>query len=381
MDESKKRQSLNGVAGDIWECYFLEYSGKIIDELLIRVHDNYLLTKEELEKLQGIDLDLYLKREDMQEEIFDRVLMWLTQYSKLDYVNENLEDLRNDLDERLDAVAVEFSNVYDTIFGINTSIDEMEESVNTSLDELEESISETNTALDDLTTRTEGINIILNGLVEAVENLQKLPPSQDILPVYKAPTVSLNTSKTIIELDSSAELTLTPIFNKNDAGNIKSVKIYKDGVEISSTNNTKQITVIGLNNTTTFKVEIAYADGPIKDTTTGVPYPDTAIKEGVLSYELKVVAVSASYYGVGEATIKSIKNTKALTWKNITCTNDVLIYKYPKSFGKLTSIKDANNFEYINSYTYSEEDINNVTYSVYTLTDPMTVENAIQVYS
>jgi len=386
VDESK-RKPLSGVAGDIWDCYFLDFSGKIIDELLARVHDNFLLTKEELEKLQNIDLDLYLKREDMKAEIFDRIQIWLTQYVQLDYVNENFEEIRRDLDERLDVVAIEFSNVYDTVFGMNNA-----------LDDLEVSIGETDNKVEDLTDRTELMNIALNSveeqaekvpsilleidkLKEAVDSLQKLPPSQDILPVYKAPTINLNANKTVIELGASTQLTLTPVYNKNDGGNINSVKIYRDGVEISSGDNTRQITVDGVNKTTTFKLEISYTAGPIKDTTTGVPYPDTAIKEGTLTYELRITAVSASYYGVGLASTKLIKTTKAFTWNNITCINDVLIYKYPKSFGKLTSIKDANNFEYINSYTYTEEDINNVTYSVYTLTDPMTIENAIQVYS
>ena len=370
MDESRKRLPLSGMAGDVWDCYFLEYSGAIIDELLKRVHDNHLLTEEELQKLRDIDLSLYLEREDIQSEIFDRILIWLTQYARLDYVDENLEDIRNDIDERFDTVAIEFSNAYDTIFGINTSLDNLEDTMNKKNDEI-----------DALITRTEEMNIVINSLSDALEELQKLPPSQDILPEYKEPIISLNASSTIIELNSSSQITLTPVFNKNDAGNIKSVKIYQNGKEISSTDNTRQITVEGLNNTTTFKVEISYAAGPIKNTTTGVPYPDTSIKEGTKDYTLTVTAVSASYYGIGTADTKIIKNTKAFTWNNINCTNNVLVYKYPKSLGKLTSIKDANNFEYINSYTYTEEDINNVTYSVYTLTDAMTVENAIQIYS
>lgn len=387
MDESKKRQMVNGIAGDIWDCYFLEYSGRLIDELLAKVNENYLLTKEELEKLQGIDLSLYLKREDIQEEIFDRVQIWLTQYAKTDYVDENLEDIRKDVDDFMDAMAIEFSNVYDIVYGMNNI-----------LDNVEEFMGNTEIELDALTTRTETTDITLNAVKEeaekipsilseieqlktAIEDLQKLPPSQDILPVYKEPTIKLNSNKTVIELGNPTQIILTPVFTKNDAGNIKGVKIYKNGTEISSEYDTRQITIDGVDETTTFKLEISYAAGPIKNTTTGVPYPDTSIKEGTKEYVLEVTAVSASYYGVGTADTKLIKKTKSFTWKNITCIDDRLIYKYPKVFGKLTSIKDANNFEYINSYTYSEEDINNVTYSVYTLTDAMTVENAMQIYS
>ena len=51
---------------------------------------------------------------------------------------------------------------------------------------------------------------------------------------------------------------------------------------------------------------------------------------------------------------------------------------YPSSFGKLTSIKDANNFEYINSYTLLEITYNDVAYNVYVLTDAVTVEGGFK---
>ena len=51
---------------------------------------------------------------------------------------------------------------------------------------------------------------------------------------------------------------------------------------------------------------------------------------------------------------------------------------YPASFGVLSSIKDANNFEYINSYTYKTIEYDGVTYNVYVLTDAVTVEGAFK---
>ena len=54
---------------------------------------------------------------------------------------------------------------------------------------------------------------------------------------------------------------------------------------------------------------------------------------------------------------------------------------YPKSFGALTSIKDANNFDYINSYTRSEMTYNDVDYYVYILTDPVTITGFKQAFS
>ena len=61
--------------------------------------------------------------------------------------------------------------------------------------------------------------------------------------------------------------------------------------------------------------------------------------------------------------------------------NQRAVYAYPKSFGALTSIKDANNFDYLNSYTRSELEINNETYYIYVLTDPTSITTFKQIYA
>ena len=57
------------------------------------------------------------------------------------------------------------------------------------------------------------------------------------------------------------------------------------------------------------------------------------------------------------------------------------VYMYPQSFGALTSIKDSNNFEYINSYTRSEMAYNEVEYYVYILTDSVTITGFKQIFN
>lgn len=49
--------------------------------------------------------------------------------------------------------------------------------------------------------------------------------------------------------------------------------------------------------------------------------------------------------------------------------------------GALTAVKDANNFEYLQSYTRSEVTVWNETYYVYVLTDPVTIDTFKQIYS
>jgi hypothetical protein len=55
-------------------------------------------------------------------------------------------------------------------------------------------------------------------------------------------------------------------------------------------------------------------------------------------------------------------------------TNQRVVYMYPKSFGNLTSIKDVNNFDYINSYTLLTITFEEIVYNVYVLTDITSME-------
>lgn len=101
--------------------------------------------------------------------------------------------------------------------------------------------------------------------------------------------------------------------------------------------------------------------------------------------------VYASYYGAismatptdtdVKALTKNVKNTKAFTYNNIALNDERICYAYPVSFGNLTSIKDANNFEYISSYTKYTMTIDSVSYNVYVLTDPITATGFKQIYS
>ena len=126
--------------------------------------------------------------------------------------------------------------------------------------------------------------------------------------------------------------------------------------------------------------------------TTNTTYTVKATKDGVtVQGSASVTFVNPSYFGPVAATFtptetaikaltKSVKNGKGYTG-NTSLNNQKVCYAYPKSFGALTSIKDANNFEYINSYTRSELTVWDETYYVYVLTDATTIDSFKQIYS
>lgn len=99
-----------------------------------------------------------------------------------------------------------------------------------------------------------------------------------------------------------------------------------------------------------------------------------------------------SYFGAvaddfvaNEQNIKENTEELNLSSKNYTATVEMdyqkTLYAYPKKYGALDSIKDANGFEYLLSYTRSELLINGEQYYVYLLTDAATIPMFKQVYS
>lgn len=126
--------------------------------------------------------------------------------------------------------------------------------------------------------------------------------------------------------------------------------------------------------------------------TTTTTYTVKAIKDGKqVQNSTTAKFVNASYIGVvssnftaSEVEIKKltkvVKDTKAYT-TTFNLNNQKVCYAYPKSFGNLSAIKDANNFDYLASYVKSEVTVNGETYNVYVLKDETTISNFKQIYS
>lgn len=106
--------------------------------------------------------------------------------------------------------------------------------------------------------------------------------------------------------------------------------------------------------------------------------------------EAKFIFVNQTYVGVVDTLTPSVTDILNLTeylkesYKGsyTTTLNDQRVcIAYPASMGNITSIKDKNNFEYINSFTKTTETINNDTYNVYVLTDAVTATNFVWTFN
>ena len=170
-----------------------------------------------------------------------------------------------------------------------------------------------------------------------------------------------------------------------------SYSLSKNGIEIYSDTKTStyiDTLILPHGSSTLYKATVSYNDGVIKNTLLGIEYPSTSIKAGSISNDTTVKSYALSYYGVIDS--NSLDNIEGLTSilrtsKGDTLTfnmvNQHIVYMYPKSFGNLTSIKDANNFDYINSYTLNNIVLNDVDYNVYILTDAVTINGFKQIFN
>lgn len=124
--------------------------------------------------------------------------------------------------------------------------------------------------------------------------------------------------------------------------------------------------------------------------TTNTTYNVRVEKEDkIASSSVSIRFVALSYSGVVASNfVVNAANVKALTsslqgGKNRTLTfnlnNQKSCIAYPKEFGAASSIKDGNNFDYLDSYTRTEITIDGEAYYVYLLSNHTTITNFKQI--
>ena len=216
----------------------------------------------------------------------------------------------------------------------------------------------------------------------------------NLYPTYIKPKLTVKSNVSPVPHKENTSILITPTFAQNDAGDLIKFSIIRGGEIIYEGTEIKQYTediylIHGESITYTFVAE--YGDGVIKNTANGDPYPDNMIKAGTITAGITISGCAKSYYGVIDDREFNIEDISILTpmksnAKKYTCNyrldNQKSVYIFPASFGEITSIKDTNNFEYINSYTFTTIEYDDVLYNVYVLTDAVTIEgNFKQIFS
>ena len=199
--------------------------------------------------------------------------------------------------------------------------------------------------------------------------------SKKMLEIEKAVfplSTSFSATPTLIEAGVSTEVSLTWGTTRKGENVTGSTVYTLDSLAVSGTSKKESI-VINPAGTKTYTLTATYAG--MTDTKTIT----------ITSRNKKYSGVVSNGWTVSETNIKALSSyleiNKTHTRSSLTLTNEKVVYAYPKSMGELTSIKDANNFEYLSSYTKTEITVSGVAYLVYILTDPTTVTGFTQKFN
>ena len=315
----------------------------------------------------------------------------LNRIEQLESTTENLVDSSNTLVTATNSLRARMNSVENTTNSLVTRVENLE--TNSSPGTGGDS-SVPSDELDNLTKKVSSLESTVNSHNSSIntldEKFKKLENMLDEPASYTRPTASITASKTLIESGVSTSITVTPKFNKNDAGEMTACII-----EGSPSGNKGDLSAftdnlnLSHNQTVTYKFTVNYAEGPKKTTSMG-NVDNNNIKAGTISATTQVRAVAASYYGAinGAELLESDISTLTKTTrssKDSTVTynlnNQRSVYMYPSSFGTISSIKDANGFDYIDSYSLVKMTYKEVEYNVYLMKEPTTITGFRQTFA
>lgn len=212
------------------------------------------------------------------------------------------------------------------------------------------------------------------GMMSAADKQALTKAGEDIIELKKSVWplgVLLNATPTVVEVGVSTKVELTWSVTRRGGDVADESEMKLNGEEVFST--AKDVTIN-------------------ESTPKAMTYTLKATYEGMTESASKQVSVVyPSYFGsVGadwtptETTVralsKSLQTSRASTHTGINTSNGKIAYCYPASFGKLTSVKDGNGYEVIDSYTLWTVNVDSVEYNCYLLTTPVTSSGVTQIY-
>ena len=222
----------------------------------------------------------------------------------------------------------------------------------------------------DIITKGEDYTSILKKLLQRI-----------IHPTYVSPKLTLKADKTYIEANSNNMVVITPTFTKNNAGNVTEYELFRDDVSIYTSNSIGAFTDTFDSSLgeVHYRCEVTYADGEILKNNINEPDTVGQILGDTISATTKVTNVYPMYYGssvsdFNNANVTKIIQAKGNVAKKFTVYNAKVVFAYPKSYGVLKSIINANNMETLNTYTITTITIDEVEYYCY-MGNTTTIDN------
>ena len=210
-----------------------------------------------------------------------------------------------------------------------------------------------------------------------------------------APTVTFtatNTNSGLIKNGNTVnQTTLKLVLNDAGTGTYVSIEFMKGSTVIDTQNYVTGTSTYTYTYSTPFDTDTTFK--------AVLNYKKSDNTAATLTKEVKFTFVNPAYYGAvstaptTEADVLAVGNETVTDKRGRTVTytlnNNKSCYCYPTSLGALTSIKDANNFEYISSYDRTTVSVtvtvgtttSTVPYYVYTLKSPVTITGFKQIFA
>lgn len=370
----------------------LGYSSEEIAKLLKKIDDSLVLTQEEYNDLMKT-IDFIKKSTSFNNDyIIKTIISSITQEESIFNALVDTNDFATNEDVDL------------KLYYLNMALQEyVEGTLNNFQEELEETKADKNHNHDDryshyththegtYVTTTDINNYVTKEYLDIIiNNLGAGGGGGSVYPAYIRPTLSAKSSVSSVQHKKETKIIMTPNYTQNDAGKLIKFSVIKDSKVIYESTQVSNIEVSLLlkhGEMATYVFKIDYEDGPIKNTTAGVPYPENSIKAGSISTSLSIMCVGNSYVGVISDKafdisdidkFTAIRNSSKSYTNTYSLTDQKSVYMYPKSYGDLSSAKDANNFEYINSYDKFVITYDEIEYFVYVLRNAVMVEGGFK---
>lgn len=263
-------------------------------------------------------------------------------------------------------------------------------------------IIKTYTAGDNITISDEGKISATGELTnEQKTNVNKIPDLEKkvnllLNPLVK-PTWSFTTDTYLYEKGSAISPKLKVVINSKGNANITSIvykqyntvletQTYVDGttqyicdklVNITEPSDTNTINLTAILNynydgteySDTQKIKIKFVPPSFKGVLTTNQINEITSTSGDTIRDL-----------IGVPNNKILQETRAVTINELAFINSRVVYMYPSNLGELTSVKDANNFEVLNSFTKLSSKINKLDYNIYIMTDTATLDDGTLIF-
>lgn len=237
-------------------------------------------------------------------------------------------------------------------------------------------------------------NVIPSGT--KIEDIIEKMLKKVIPPTYTSPSLSLSgSSPFVVEAGTVNTITIVPTFIQNNAGNVTSCKIYKNGNLVKTTSVIENFvdTNVGMTDSNiVYKVEVSYATGAVLKNNVGEDYATGQIQAGTISSSnLTYTSYRKTFYGTNSSTgavtsneiraLSGSSNSALTAGSSFTLSIPVgakkVIFAYPANLRDISSVQyvEGMNAEIKGVFgtpeivtVYGANSYNAISYKVYTYT-------------